>query len=176
MVKANNDTKTIKSTQLLLELIIDYLVIVVYLIGLAVVIGVIYFFIGRVPQYTVIQIQLFVTFTTVIPIIVIFTYMEYRFDQTFGKKVANIKLHYKNKTVWKALLRNIIKFLPWQLGHIGSLAGVYSEYESVWAIVLSYTSVIFLLILLGMRFFKKDRKHIGDMLAGTRLVEVKSDE
>lgn len=63
------------------------------------------------------QSQVMALFTSVIPIIMIFSYMDYSKDGSIGKRKAGLKLVYKHKSFKSSLIRNIIKFLPWQLGH-----------------------------------------------------------
>lgn len=57
----------------LIELLVDYLIIIVYLVLLLIVnLGIILFIFKGMPKYTEMQAQLIATFTSVIPIILIF--------------------------------------------------------------------------------------------------------
>lgn len=154
------------------ELLIDYLFILGYLVILFGINMLIYFVIlGGIPSFNQLQSQLIALFFSVIPIIVIFSFLDYN-KGTFGKRKAGLKVYYKNKKFIESLLRNIIKFLPWQLGHIGVIEGIYTNYESWTAIFFSYLSLILMIILLGMGFCRKDKRHLGDLLANTQ-VQVK---
>lgn len=156
------------------ELLIDYLVIIVYLAILLILnLGMIYFVFGKTPEYTELQAQLIATCTSVIPIILMFSYLDYYKGGSIGKRVARLKITYAHRKFSSSVLRNIVKFLPWQLGHIGVIHGVYSDFDVI-AIMIANCGVLFGLILLYMGLFGKDQRHMGDLLAGTK-VELKQD-
>ncbi len=52
-----------------------------------------------------------------LPITLLFTFLDYKNDGSFGKAKAGLELVYQKKTVQASLIRNTIKFLPWQIGH-----------------------------------------------------------
>lgn len=152
------------------ELLIDYLVILAYLLLLLIVnLGIFFIVLNRVPEYTEMQTQLIATFTSVIPIILIFSYLDYFKNGSIGKKVSGLKLVYKRHKFSASLTRNIIKFLPWQLGHIGVIHGMYSDF-SITSIIIMNSGTLLGLILLIMRLFRKDKRHLGDLIAGTKVV------
>ena len=72
-----------------------------------------------------------------------------------------------------SLIRNTIKFLPWQLGHMGTIHGVYSNFDLL-SIILSFLSTLFAVLLMAMTIFRKDKRHLGDLLAQTQ-VQAKGD-
>ncbi len=77
----------------LIELLIDYLIIIVYLVLLLIVnLGIILFIFKGMPKYTEMQAQLIATFTSVIPIILIFSYLDYFKNGSIGKRVSGLKL------------------------------------------------------------------------------------
>ena len=157
------------------ELLIDYLVILAYLLLLLLVnLAVIYFVLNRVPEYTELQSQLIATFTSVIPVVLIFSYLDYVKHGSIGKKVVGLKLIYKRRKFRFSLLRNIIKFLPWQLGHIGVIHGMYTDF-SITALVIINIGTLLGLILVVMGLFRKDKRHLGDLIAGTK-VELYANE
>lgn len=80
---------------------------------------------------------------------------------------------YKKKTVQASLLRNTIKFLPWQIGHMGTIHGFYSEFDSL-SIILSFLATLLAVALLAMMVFRKDKRHLGDLIAHTQ-VQLKGD-
>lgn len=80
-----------------------------------------------------------------------------------------LKLTYKNKNYSSALVRNIIKFLPWQLGHMGTVRGMYTGFDTI-SIVLDVLSVGFMLFLFFMGTLRNNRKHLGDLIAGTQVL------
>jgi uncharacterized RDD family membrane protein YckC len=151
------------------ELLIDYLVILAYLLLLLIVnIGIIFLILDRVPEYTETQTQLIAAFTSVIPIILLFSYLDYFKNGSVGKRVSGLKLTYKKHKFSSSLTRNIIKFLPWQLGHIGVIHGMYTDF-SITAIVIMNSGTLLGLILLFMGLFRKDKRHLGDLIAGTKV-------
>lgn len=79
------------------ELIIDYLVILVYLAALLL-LNLIYIFIiiGKIPEYTELQTQMIAAFTSVIPICLIFSFLDYR-GGSIGKRKAGLSLVFQTK-------------------------------------------------------------------------------
>lgn len=154
----------------LIELLVDYLIIIVYLVLLLIVdLGIILFIFKGMPKYTEMQAQLIATFTSVIPIILIFSYLDYFKNGSIGKRVSGLKLTYTNQRFSSSLLRNIIKFLPWQLGHVGVIHGIYSDFDMT-AIMIASSGTFLGLVLLFMGLFRKDKRHLGDLIAGTKIV------
>lgn len=121
-----------------------------------------------IPQMSELQSQLIALVTSVLPVILIFTYLDYARGGSFGKKKAGLKLVYLYKSVKISLIRNIIKFLPWQLGHISTIRGVYTDYDLL-AVGLSCVSLALATLLLLMTLLRKDKRHLGDLLAGTQV-------
>lgn len=157
------------------EFTIDYLIIVGYLVGLFVIAMACYYLAFQgMPEMTSGQSQLIATVSTVIPAIVVFSVLDYRKPfGTYGKRKAGLKVKYETYAYWRSLVRNIIKFLPWQLAHMGVIAGMYTNFETTSSMVLVYTSMALAVLLLGMVFFRKDGRHLGDMFAGTQVVHIK---
>lgn len=50
---------------------------------------------------------------------------------------------------WASLVRNCVKFLPWQLGHVSTIRGIYTNYDST-SIWISFVSLALLAVLLLM--------------------------
>lgn len=151
------------------EFLFDYLFILAYLVLLFLGSMLIYIiFFNGVPEFTEIQSQCLVFFTSVLPITLLFTFLDYKNDGSFGKVKAGLKLFYQKKTVQASLIRNIIKFLPWQLGHIGTIHGFYSDFDML-SIILSISATLLAVSLLTMTMFRKDKRHLGDLLAHTQV-------
>ena len=158
----------------MIEILFDYLFILIYLVLLFIVSMLIYIiFFNGVPEFTEIQSQWLVFFTSVLPIMLLFTFLDYTKNGSFGKVKAGLELVYQKKTVQASLIRNTIKFLPWQLGHMGTIHGFYSEFD-VLSISLSISATLLAVLLLAMTMFRKDKRHLGDLLAHTQ-VQQKSD-
>ena len=151
------------------EFLFDYLFILAYLalLFLGCMLFYIIFFNG-VPEFTEVQSQWLVFFTSVLPITLLFTFLDYKNDGSFGKVKAGLELVYQKKTVQASLIRNIIKFLPWQLGHMGTIHGFYSDFDGL-SIILSISATLLAVSLLAMTMFRKDKKHLGDLLAYTQV-------
>ena len=79
----------------------------------------------------------------------------------------------QEKTVQSSLIRNAIKFLPWQIGHMGTIHGFYSEFDFL-SIILSFIAPLLAVALLAMMVFRKDKRHLGDLIAYTQ-VQLKGD-
>ncbi len=154
------------------ELIIDYLVILIYL-ALLLGINLIFYLLvlGGIPQLMIIQSQMIATFESVIPIVIIFSILDYRRPfGTYGKRKTGLQVYYKTHSFLRSLIRNCIKFLPWQLAHIGVIYGIYTNFTSWISIVFSSTAILLAIIMLCMGFFRKDKRHLGDMIAKTQVV------
>ena len=158
----------------MIELLFDYLFILAYLALLF--LGSMLFytiFFNGIPEYTEIQSQCLVFFTSVFPITLLFTFLDYTKNGSFGKAKAGLQLVYKKKTVQTSLLRNTIKFLPWQIGHMGTIHSFYSEFDFL-SIILSFLATLLAVALLAMMVFRKDKRHLGDLIAHTQ-VQLKGD-
>ena len=158
----------------MIELLFDYLFILAYLALLF--LGSMLFytiFFNGIPEYTEIQSQCLVFFTSVFPITLLFTFLDYTKNGSFGKAKAGLQLIYKKKTVQSSLIRNAIKFLPWQIGHMGTIHGFYSEFDFL-SIILSFIATLLAVALLAMMVFRKDKRHLGDLIAHTQ-VQLKGD-
>ena len=153
----------------MIELLFDYLFILAYLALLF--LGSMLFYIilfNGIPEFTEIQSQWLVFFTSVLPITLLFTFLDYTKNGSFGKAKAGLQLVYKKKTVQTSLLRNTIKFLPWQIGHMGTIHGFYSNFDGL-SISLSISATLLAVLLLVMTMFRKDKRHLGDLLAHTQV-------
>ena len=159
----------------MIEFLFDYLFILAYLVLLFLSSMLIYiiFFYG-VPEFAEIQSQWLVFFTSVLPITLLFTFLDYKNYGSFGKVKAGLELVYQKKTVQASLIRNVIKFLPWQLGHMGTIHGLYSDFD-VLSIILSFSATLLSVLLLAMTMFRKDKRHLGDLLAHTQ-VQLKEEQ
>ena len=153
----------------MIEFLFDYLFILAYLVLLFLSSMLIYIiFFNGVPEFAEIQSQWLVFFTSVLPITLLFTFLDYNNDGSFGKVKAGLELVYQKKTVQASLIRNVIKFLPWQLGHMGTIHGLYSDFDML-SIILSFSATLLAVLLLAMTMFRKDKRHLGDLLAHTQV-------
>ena len=153
----------------MMEFLFDYLFILAYLVLLFIGSMLIYIiFFNGVPEFTEIQSQWLVFFTSVLPITLLFTFLDYKDNGSFGKVKAGLELVFQKKTVQASLIRNVIKFLPWQLGHMGTIHGFYSDFDML-SISLSISATSLAVSLLAMTVFRKDKRHLGELLAHTQV-------
>ena len=153
----------------MIEFLFDYLLILTYLVLLFLcAISYYYIIFNGIPRQTEIQAQSLTFVITVLPIMLYFTFLDYEKNGSFGKSKAGLHLIYQKKTVNASLIRNTIKFLPWQLGHMGTIHGVYSNFDLL-SIILSFLATLFAVSLMVMTIFRKDKRHLGDLLAQTQV-------
>ena len=124
---------------------------------------------GGIPAFTEVQSQLLAFSSSVLPLTIIFAWLDYR-KGSLGKRWAGLQLVYKHRSLSHSLLRSAIKFFPWQLGHMGAIRSAYQA--DALSIFLSTSAGILFLIFLLMGLLRKDKRHPADLLARTQ-VQVK---
>ncbi|QHU93016.1 RDD family protein [Candidatus Saccharibacteria bacterium oral taxon 488] len=150
------------------ELCIDWLVISAYLLCLfAVSIACYFITLGGIPTFSELHSQLIATFASVLVVVVLFTYLDFK-GGSIGKRAAGLEIYFTHRSFSRSLVRNSIKFFPWQIGHMAVIHGVYTEFDTM-SIVLSIVSCTLLVIMFLMGTMRRDRRHLGDMLAGTQV-------
>lgn len=154
------------------ELLYDWLFIWVYLLALFSVIMVVYLvLIGGIPVFNSMQSQLVATLTTVVPLILVFTIMEGREPfASYGKRKMNLTVIYKGNPKTGSLIRNTLKLLPWQFGHMSTISGIYNGFDSMFSIVFFSLSMLLSLTYISMAFFGKNNRHLADLIAGSTVV------
>ena len=163
MLRENNITWK----QRLKELFIDYICILIYLLILfGITMGINYGLLKGIPEFNEWQSQLTAIVTSVIPIVLIFSFLDYT-KGSVGKQKAGLELYYINKTFGASLVRNIIKFLPWQIAHIGIIRGIYTNFDTL-SIIFTICSMVLAFVLLAMGLVRRDKRHLGDLIAGTQ--------
>ena len=82
----------------MMEFLFDYLFILAYLVFLFIVSMLIYIiFFNGVPEFTEIQSQWLAFFTSVLPIMILFTFLDYAKNGSLGKIKAGLELVYQKK-------------------------------------------------------------------------------
>jgi uncharacterized RDD family membrane protein YckC len=164
MIKDNK----ISCKKRLKELLIDYMVILLYLLLLFTLTMVFSaLFINDTPDFKEIHLQIISFFTSVLPIVLIFSFLDYG-KGSLGKQKTGLKVYYRIKSPWASILRNIIKFLPWQLAHIGVIRGIYNNFDLV-SIMLTSASLVLAFSYFLMGLVRKDKRHLGDLFGGTQV-------
>lgn len=157
------------------ELCIDWLVISAYLLCLfAVSIACYFMTLGGIPTFSELHSQLIATFASVLVVVALFTYLDFR-GGSIGKRTAELEVYFTHRSFSRSFVRNGIKFLPWQIGHMAVIHGVYTEFDTM-SIVLSIVSCTLLVIMFLMGTIRRDRRHLGDMLAGTQVQLAKREQ
>lgn len=156
------------------SLLFDWLFIWGYLFLLFLFMLLFYFLVfNGIPEFTNIQSQFIATLTSVIPIILFFSIMEGRKDfASWGKRKTNSRVIYKDKPMMRSFTRNVLKFLPWQFGHMSTIDGLYNGFDSTFSVIFFILSMTLAFIYILMAFIRKDRRHLADVLAGSRVVKV----
>lgn len=173
MSKNNIQQKPAGVTIRLKALLFDWLFICLYLFVLFVVMMIIYLVIlGGIPELSQLQSQLISAFTTILPIIIIFSIMEGRGSYaSWGKKKKQLVVTYKSHPVKGSLIRNGLKFLPWQLGHMSTIYGIYNGYDSLFPLICLVLSLSLAVSYILMAFFRKDGRNLADFIAGSQVVK-----
>ena len=171
MIKEVNDIKIVDRIK---ELVIDWLVICIYLIILVIISLSFYMIVFKgIPKVTELQSQLIATITSVIPIIIIFSILDFK-KGSIGKQKAGLKLYFKKREFKYSIIRNIVKFLPWQIGHMATIHGIYTEFDTI-SIILQIIALTLLVTMFLMGILRKDKRHLGDIVAGTQVQYEESD-
>lgn len=155
------------------ELLFDWLFICGYLLLLLMIALVFYFQVFKgIPEFTNMQSQLIATLTSVVPIIIIFSIMEGSKNFTsWGKRKANLIIVYKGDPMKGSIIRNTLKFLPWQFGHMSTINGMYIDYISPFSLVFLILSISLSIVYILMAFIRKDNMHLADILAGSQVIK-----
>lgn len=154
---------------------IDYFIIIIYAIGLWIVSSLLIKFLKLTPENThPFLSQLIGFFTLTLPVFFYFYVSELTRKGTFGKRKLKLYIDDSNSK-WSngILLRNIIKFLPWEMAHAGVHWLMYYSDNAmktpqwVWmALIVPQVIVIFYLTSI---FYYKGESSVYDMMAGTRI-------
>jgi uncharacterized RDD family membrane protein YckC len=155
------------------ELFFDWLFICAYLVLLLIIAIAIYFlFFNGIPEFTNSQSQLIATLTSVVPIIIIFSIAEGTKNfASWGKRKANLRVIYKGNPVKGSIIRNTLKFLPWQFGHMSTINGIYNGFDTSFSMIFLSLSMTLSIVYILMGFINKDNRHLADILAGSKVVK-----
>lgn len=153
-------------------LFIDYLCILAYLIILFIFIISFYKLVLKaIPEFTETESQWISFLTTVLPITVYFIFKESRKPYTsFGKNKVGLKIVYDSNPIKSSIIRNILKFLPWQFGHISVIRGIYTGFDSFFVLIFYVLAIVLPIIYILMVIFRKDHRHLPDLLSGSWVV------
>lgn len=162
--------------QRLKALFLDWLLISAYLVLLAVCATAVYSVLfDGVPEMTVLQAQLVAALTSVVPVIIIFSVMESSTERaSWGKRRVGLEVKYNGSPIRGSIIRNVLKFLPWQLGHMSTIHGIYTGFDTPFAIICLTLSVFLTAGYVLMVSIRRDGRHLPDLLAGSRVTRIES--
>lgn len=151
----------------------DWLFISAYLILLLIITLAIYLLIfNDIPEFTNYQSQLIATLTSVVPIIIIFSIMEgSKKFASWGKRKTHLTVIYKGNPMKGSILRNTLKFLPWQFGHMSTINGIYNDFDTPFSMIFLSLSMTLSIVYILMVFISKNNRHLADILAGSTVVK-----
>lgn len=129
---------------------------------------------GGIPTFSELHSQLIATFASVLVVVALFTYLDFK-GGSIGKRTAGLEIYFAHRSFSRSLVRNSVKFFPWQISHMAVIHGVYAEFDTM-SIVLSLISCILLVIMFLMGTMRRDRRHLGDILAGTQVQLAKREQ
>lgn len=168
--KKNGETSGVKLR--LKELFFDWIFICGYLLLLLIVTLGFYLLVFKgIPEFTNFQSQFVATFTSVVPLIAIFSIMEGSKNfASWGKRKARLKIIYKGSPIKGSIIRNTLKFLPWQFGHMSTINGIYNDFDTHFSMIFLALSMGLSIVYILMVFIRKDNRHLADILAGSKVV------
>lgn len=158
----------------LLALVIDWLLICGYLFALVLMTFFLYLiFWDSVPSFTSTQTQVIAALTSVVPVIIWFTWKEAQIPfATTGKIQMELTVKYRGDAVKSALVRNVVKFLPWQLAHIGVIHGFYNNFDSGFGMLMTLVGIFLALTYVMQVVITPSHRHFPDIIAGARVVKL----
>jgi len=154
--------------------LIDYFCIIIYLIMLFVISMGLYFYVNdEVPNYTEASLHVISFFTTFLPVVLYYSIIEGLYSyQSFGKKLMKLQVKYKSHPIRSSFIRNIIKFLPWQIAHIAIIIGAYHGYDLIVVNILLIIASLLPVLYILMIIFNHNHRSLGDILANADVVVV----
>ncbi len=159
-------------------LVIDWLTICGYLIALGIVAFLLYLVLwDNMPSLSAVQMQLLVTMITVVPVTIWYTVKESGPPfGSLGKNEMGLRVEYRDDPVRAALIRNVLKFLPWQIAHLGVIDGYYSSFESPFAMVVILIGLFLALTYVMQVVFTPSHRHFPDIVSGSRVVRMPGED
>lgn len=157
----------------LFSLLIDYLVILGYVLCLlgATLLFYTLFFKEGIPYLNQLQQNLVSFFTLLFPVYLYFIISEIKNKHaSIGKRKAGIYLASMsgNLQLWRILLRDFLKLLPWQMAHMAMFDVLANNSEPTTFFYGCITIVYgFPLVNVAFMVFRRDRRALHDIIAGT---------
>lgn len=155
----------------LIALAIDWLLICGYLIVLAMLAFFTYLVLwDRMPDFSHMQSQILAFVTSVVPVVGWFSWKESRIPfASTGKIQMELTVAYKSRVLRSAVIRNILKFLPWQLAHMGVIYGIVTDFESPNAMMLILISIFLAMTYVLQVVITPSHRHFPDIISGAHV-------
>ncbi|MEE9130462.1 MAG: RDD family protein [Phycisphaerales bacterium] len=167
---------------------LDYLLIAGYLVVLAIFGSILVF--GPMKDVwqglmsSPVRMDLIAFITLILPVILYFTLMESsESGATFGKRRLGLRVVHKSGerlSRWRALVRSVVKFLPWQLEHtcLFHIPGWPMETQEppVWVIVglvLGWVAILMYVVTLAVG---PTRRTLYDWVSGSQVVMSRTED
>ena len=157
------------------SLLIDFLIILlVALIILGISLLIYNNILGYIPSFSELGSNL-ISLTLIVPIVLYSVISEYgKCKGTFGKRRMRISVASNRGKInlWQIIIRNLIKFLPWQTAHMMIFNGIAHNWDVNYIFIL-LISITYILPLIGICFicFRKDHRGLHDLVANTIVVD-----
>ena len=120
----------VRLVQRLKALFLDWLLISAYLVLLAVCATAVYSVLfDGVPEMTVLQAQLVAALPRWFRLLSFFCYGIFYRACFLGSRVG-LEVKYNGSPIRGSIIRNVLKFLPWQLGHMSTIHGIYTGFDT----------------------------------------------
>lgn len=151
---------------------IDWILIVVYASILFAVMGALSWFgVIKLEQVHPVQGQFIGFFTLTLPVLLYCIFFEAKKQATIGKRIMKIEVTGTSLTTSEIVLRNIIKFIPWELAHAGVLWINYIQTPEtpLWIWLLLIVPQALVIIYFMSVVATKGSRSLYDMIAGTRV-------
>lgn len=157
-------------------LLIDWLIMSLYIVLLLSITMLFYYiFFGKVPEITQMGTQFIAALTTVIPICIFSIVYEIKSKYgSIGKRIMGLQVVRSSKTIYHPIIRNIIKFLPWQLAHIAVIYGIYQGFGTTVFIIFYVLSLGLVILFISQVIFTKEHRHLGDILSKSKVTIFKN--
>ena len=111
--------------------------------------------------------QLIATFSSVLPIVLVFSWLEAFYGGTVGKQIMAIQVRFSSYRFRRSLLRNVLKFLPWQMGHVATIYAFYEGTDSRFIFLTVVNGVLLMVYLVGYIWVPP---YIPDVLSGATFI------
>lgn len=151
---------------------IDWILIVVYAcILFALMAALSWFGVITLDAVHPVQGQLIGFFTLTLPVILYCIFFEARKKATIGKRIMKIEVTGTSLTIGEIVIRNAIKFIPWELAHAGVLWINYinTPETPLWIWLLLIVPQALVIIYFMSVVATKGSRSLYDMIAGTRV-------